>query len=353
MLDDDVNNADDLKAAITEFEMVVAEDSRIRNGSYIRRGVGRRLIHLLDSKFYPLEERWELQKILINNWEKLKLTEAEEVVYGIGSETEMDVCLNNQIPLSLVWKLLTVEPFNVEAMKNTLLSIWRLQESDVIRMVETNLFVFQFFCEANKKRVMEGCPWSVADQILLLKGINNNEQPSEITFTTTPFWIRLLYVPFGKRNYSFAHDIGVVLGGFLKYDDSGPIEWEEFMRINVLLEIDKPLPRGIEIKLSPTLTKWFGFKYERQQVAEFETILQKQLVKIIDECKSVHVAHLALKVLGNVARWGNDYYNRDMINGGLLECILRLLKGDDRIAQNEACWIISNVTASSKLEVEL
>lgn len=112
-------------------------------------------------------------------WDKLKLTEAE-IVYGIGSETEMDACLNNQIPLSLVGKLLTVKPFYVEAMKKTLLSIWRLQESDVIRMVETNLFVFQFFCEANKKRVMEGCPWSVADQILLLKEINNNEQPSEV-----------------------------------------------------------------------------------------------------------------------------------------------------------------------------
>lgn len=70
-------------------------------------------------------------------------------------------------------------------------------------------------------------------------------------------------MPFGKRNASFAYDIGECLGGFIEYDESDPLGWDQFMRIKVLLEIDKPLRRGLKIATGPSTTKWIDIKYER------------------------------------------------------------------------------------------
>lgn len=200
---------------------------------------------------------------LCEKWGKLRLTEDEEVVIGDNTDEDNSSGIKDRISLSLLGKLLTVKPFNVEAMKRTLLSIWSLKNSVVIRMVETNLFVLQFFCEKDKNRVLDGCPWSFDGKILLLKELKEEEQPSEVKFSNSPFWVRLMDVPFGKRNASFASIIGEKLGGFIKFDDSDPVGWEMFMRVKINLDIGKPLPRGIKVRVGQDSTKWVGFKYER------------------------------------------------------------------------------------------
>lgn len=81
---------------------------------------------------------------LINEWEKLKLTEDEEIVIGnnVDDHEENDVEL--KISLCLVGKLVTNKPFNVEAMQKTIQSIWRIREKIFVRTVDTNLFFFFF-----------------------------------------------------------------------------------------------------------------------------------------------------------------------------------------------------------------
>lgn len=200
---------------------------------------------------------------LIHNWDKLRLTEEEEVVIGGDFEDEDDEDSKTQISLILMGKVLTNKPFNVEAMKRILTGLWRAKENIIIRMVESNLFVFQFFCENDKERVMEGSPWFFGKKLVVLKEIKGDEQPSEVVFTNTPFWVQLEDVPFNRRNMSVAYEVGEYMGGFLKYDDSDPLGWEAEMRIKVMLEIDKPLRRGVKISTGRTTSKWVGVKYER------------------------------------------------------------------------------------------
>lgn len=130
-------------------------------------------------------------------------------------------------------------------------------------MMESNLFVFQFFCEEDKERVLEGRSWSFDNQTFLLQEMKGDEQPSDVTFARSPFWVHLLDVPFGKRNPSFAYDIGEDLGGFLEYDDSDPLGWEEYMRIKISLDIEKPLRRGCTIANGRDSSLWIGLKHER------------------------------------------------------------------------------------------
>lgn len=199
---------------------------------------------------------------LVEEWGKLRLTEEESAVIGGDFECN-DEEVKVQIALTMVGRLNTIKPYNMDAMKRTLVNVWRTKEQVAIRMVEMNLFVFQFFCMEDKERDMEGSPWFFDKKVLLLKEVLGDEQPSKVVFSTSPFWIRIKDVPFNRRNTEVAYGIGETMGGFLEYDDADPLGWEEFMRVKVLVEIDKPLRRVVKIATGHNSSKWCGLQYER------------------------------------------------------------------------------------------
>ncbi|XP_021726128.1 uncharacterized protein LOC110693273 [Chenopodium quinoa] len=200
---------------------------------------------------------------LLNDFEKIKLTEEESKVIGERLIASEDEGTKNQIALSLVGKLLTSKHFNVEAMKRTLTSVWKLHNNVVIKMVESNLFVFQFFNDVDKEKLIDGSPWFFDGKLLLLKDIDGEEQPSEVVFQYVPMWVRLLDVPFSKRNRRNLTEIGDFLGIFLEIDETEPLGIGEFMRMKVMIDIDRPLRRGLFLVVGASASKWISLKYER------------------------------------------------------------------------------------------
>uniref|UniRef100_A0A803KQZ7 Zinc knuckle CX2CX4HX4C domain-containing protein n=1 Tax=Chenopodium quinoa TaxID=63459 RepID=A0A803KQZ7_CHEQI len=53
------------------------------------------------------------------------------------------------------------------------------------------------------------------------------------------------------------------MGGFIEYDEFDPLGWGEVMRVKVLLDLNKPLRRGIKIATGQNASKWVAIKYER------------------------------------------------------------------------------------------
>ncbi|XP_021729145.1 uncharacterized protein LOC110696162 [Chenopodium quinoa] len=200
---------------------------------------------------------------LLKEWERLKLTDEENFVLGQVSASSTEEGSNSKIAMSLVGMLLTRKPFNVEAMKRVLKNLWRKDENVAIRKVKTNLFIFQFFNVDDRRKVLDGRPWVFDNQILLLKEICANEQPSKVTFDSCPFWIRLIDVPFGLRSPQFAHNIGDCIEECIEIDKSDPLCWEEYIRVKVLVNITKSHRRGMKVVVESGSTKWVGFKYER------------------------------------------------------------------------------------------
>ncbi|KAL2941778.1 hypothetical protein RDABS01_030128 [Bienertia sinuspersici] len=200
---------------------------------------------------------------LANDLEKFRLTEEEEIVIGESDESNIDDNTKSKIALMMMGKLLTDRPFNFEAMKRTLRSVWRLKDEVAVRMVKSNLFMFQFLSMVDKNRVVAGCPWFFDNQLLLLKEISGDDQISEVYFKSTPCWIRIYDVPFAKRNSRMAEEIGKCMGGLLEYDASDPLGLEQFMRMKIHLDIEKPLRRGLKIATSKGSSKWVDIKYER------------------------------------------------------------------------------------------
>uniref|UniRef100_A0A803M694 Zinc knuckle CX2CX4HX4C domain-containing protein n=1 Tax=Chenopodium quinoa TaxID=63459 RepID=A0A803M694_CHEQI len=65
------------------------------------------------------------------------------------------------------------------------------------------------------------------------------------------------------RTPEFAFGTGEHLGGFIEYDDSDPLGWNEYLRVKVQVDINKPLRRGVRVATRRQGSKWCGIQYER------------------------------------------------------------------------------------------
>lgn len=78
--------------------------------------------------------------------------------------------------------------------------IWALSRGMVVRAIDSNTFVFQFFHWKDKLKILEGRPWSFDQKLLVLNEIVGHEQPSQVVLDTTPFWVRIYNLPFNCRS---------------------------------------------------------------------------------------------------------------------------------------------------------
>lgn len=67
---------------------------------------------------------------------------------------------------------------NKEAFKNVLSRIWRILGTVVFNEVQDNVWVFEFDDIDDKKREMEGRPWSFDRQILILNEFDGSVPPA-------------------------------------------------------------------------------------------------------------------------------------------------------------------------------
>ncbi|KAJ8441183.1 hypothetical protein Cgig2_024912 [Carnegiea gigantea] len=114
---------------------------------------------------------------------KLKLTVEEEEI--LEFEEDVDEEKADQIAPSLIGKLHTVNSFNIGAIKATFKKVWKPARGLVIKKLNQNLFLFQFFSNADKVAMMNEGPWAFNNHTLLLKELTGMEKYSDVVFDTT------------------------------------------------------------------------------------------------------------------------------------------------------------------------
>ena len=89
--------------------------------------------------------------------------------------------------------------------------------------------------------------------------IDGSKRLKELEFVSVPIWIRVFDLPLGLMNEGTARRIGNKAGRFLEVDmDEDGLAVGEFLRIKVLLDIRKPLFRGVTMEGEG----WCNLKYE-------------------------------------------------------------------------------------------
>ena len=93
--------------------------------------------------------------------------------------------------MSLIERLYTTNSFNVGAMKSTFKNIWKLARGLIIKELDRNMFIFQFFSKADKDTVLNDGPWAFDGHTLLLKELTGFETYSDVV----RLWIKVYDVP--------------------------------------------------------------------------------------------------------------------------------------------------------------
>ncbi|KAI7990584.1 hypothetical protein LOK49_LG12G02504 [Camellia lanceoleosa] len=192
---------------------------------------------------------------------KLKLTEDEANLVVLGEADTRSTA--SDVGLCLLGRIFTKRVIDTEVLKATLILVWCLSQGVNITVLGENLFLFQFVHLVDKSKVLSYGPWSF-DKHLLFCEFDPSLKPSKISFTYASFWIYVYNLPLISMTKSVGMVIANTIGSFIDMDyGDGGTTWENFLRIQVWLNVSRPLQRCMLIALQERDPGWVSFKYER------------------------------------------------------------------------------------------
>lgn len=171
--------------------------------------------------------------------------------------------LRSKGSLCLVGRLASARKINKEAFKALLVRIWRLEGRVFFTEILDNLWPFEFTEVDDKRRVLEGRPWSYDRILLVLNDFDDKTPPSQMEFNHSPIWIQVHDMPLGCMNCGVGLKIGGSMGSAEEVDAAeDDVGWGRCLRIRVAIDLFKPLERGRALLL-PGKSCWVSFKYEK------------------------------------------------------------------------------------------
>ncbi|XP_059458343.1 uncharacterized protein LOC132187940 [Corylus avellana] len=192
---------------------------------------------------------------------KISLLEGEKIGTKISKgEIEETKIKGKNCLIGRVW---TGKRVNKKAFKSVLSRIWRTVRRVVFKEILENIWLFEFEIEADKRRVMEGRPWSFDRQILVLNEFDGSISPSLMAFQHSPFWVQVHDMPLFCMTKGVGKKIGESLGALEDVDVAGEgAGWGRCLQVRVSIDLTKPLERGRVLELSGK-SSWVSFKYEK------------------------------------------------------------------------------------------
>jgi hypothetical protein len=163
----------------------------------------------------------------------------------------------------LVGKLIADRMVSKEVIRSTIQRGEKLEKTPTFKVMGDNLFLVELESEKDKRRILEGRPWSVEGHMFAIEDYDGLSSPSSYLFEKVAFWVRIYNLPLACMSLIIGNQIGSSMGQVLKVDvDDGGMGWGECLRVKVLLDLKKPLSRGRKLKIngSPIL---IHFQYEK------------------------------------------------------------------------------------------
>ena len=118
----------------------------------------------------------------------------------------------------LMGMILHQRKVNLEGLRCAMSQIWRTNKEVRIESLGSNIFMFKFFLEADKKRVMGGGPWHFDRALIVLtepKGIRDIANQS---FTHKSFWVHLRNVPITWMHRDMVQELREYIGSVEEVD---------------------------------------------------------------------------------------------------------------------------------------
>jgi hypothetical protein len=193
---------------------------------------------------------------------RMKLSDHEK--HHICLRRERVIRSKQEAQHSILFKLLTIRPFNGEAFKSSVRTMWASPGGVTVRDITDNLFMAVFTTKDDMERIFVLSPWTFDKKLIQMVRFIGDLQPTAVKFTHAAFWIRIMNLPIKSMTREVGEDIGQAVGTLIDVDvpDERGIAWGRFLRIRVEMDLAIPLMRGCIVQVEETDPVWVDFRYE-------------------------------------------------------------------------------------------
>lgn len=174
----------------------------------------------------------------------------------------------------LVGEILTEKSLNRGAVKTIITKAWGNLNGLKITNLGPNLFLFTFKNKEMMQEVMKKGPWFNLNHMLSLQKWKQEVPVTEVDFKWVPFWVKLHGLPLGVMTEKNASKIAEQIGQPLEVEDSRVERYimRGFIRVRVLVNVQKPLLTGCWIPRENLPRVWVVFKNMRSFKAFATTV---------------------------------------------------------------------------------
>uniref|UniRef100_A0A803PUH7 Zinc knuckle CX2CX4HX4C domain-containing protein n=1 Tax=Cannabis sativa TaxID=3483 RepID=A0A803PUH7_CANSA len=164
---------------------------------------------------------------------------------------------NDANSFCLFFKLLSPKSAKPSWIEKAMSEAWTLRFPVQIYEYHSGLFLA---C----RRVLEEHPWHFDKFLMVFTHPDVSPTPTPESVRYVPFWLQAHRIPFGRRSPQLAQFIADEIGDLIEIFTLSLMEnFGPYLRLRVLLDITKPLRRGMTIRFRDIPDpKWISFKYE-------------------------------------------------------------------------------------------
>ncbi|KAL0361023.1 UNVERIFIED_CONTAM: hypothetical protein Sradi_3786800 [Sesamum radiatum] len=154
---------------------------------------------------------------------------------------------SNHYQLCSVGQLLVNKNARFEALHTSIQGMLNPVKGMEMRQLDGGRFLLRFNHIIDRNEVLEECPWSFEKNILILSGINKEENPMRVDLGWCDFFVNVHDLPLSMMNLGLATVIGNKLGTFHGMEmDKSRSSWGSTLRIRVALNVKESSKDGGE-----------------------------------------------------------------------------------------------------------
>lgn len=200
----------------------------------------------------------------MKNWKSLSLTMREDHEIDLRDKEKESLLSLDNVKLCIVAKVMLQKKINTDAFRAVMISIWKIHNATRIENAGDNVFVIQFRSFLENARVLADGPWTFDRALIILNSPNDFESINSLVFSHTQIWIQIHNVPFKYLTRDMAQNLGEIVGSVIEIDcDENDVWTGPFMRLRVTIDINKPLRRGLKLRIDIADVVWCPIFYEK------------------------------------------------------------------------------------------